>query len=168
MTKPTLTQDQLKKLFHYDPETGNFTRLKNASSNARAGDVAGYKDPSNGYVRFRIQGTLHYAHRLVWLYVHGSFPEHEIDHINHNKHDNRLANLRHVSHAKNGKNQTIAKNNTSGHCGVWWSERQRKWAAEIRGNQEKKILGYFPDKSDAIAARLAANVEYGYHENHGT
>src|SRR5690606_34614864 len=101
-----LTQQRLKELLYYDPETGIFTRLVGRSGpRARAGDVAG-SDNGKGYIRIYVDGRPYKAHRLAWFYMHGEWPE-EIDHRNGERADNRLSNLRPVTRQQNNLNQSI-------------------------------------------------------------
>ena len=92
-----------------------------------------------------------------------------VDHINHDQIDNRLANLRSVTHAENGQNQSMSKANKSGHCGI----RERKgvrgstWQVQIRKDDKQLYLGTFNNLAKAIVARKAAEVKFGYHQNHG-
>lgn len=160
-----LSQKELKKLLHYDPDTGVFTRLVTTSNRSKAGAIAG--SPSNGYSSIRINYKLYYAHRLAWLYMTGAFPEDHIDHINHIRTDNRWANLRDVTQAENGKNQPKINTNTSGVTGVCWHKAANKWTAYVHTKEKRKSLGYFSDKFDAICARKSAEVQHGFHENHG-
>lgn len=90
-----LTQAELKRKLHYDPDTGIFT-WKVFSPGITIGKVAGAI--SSGYIRIKVHPSLQYAHRLAWLYVYGYFPEHGTDHINGIKTDNRIANLREATH----------------------------------------------------------------------
>lgn len=159
-----VTQERLKELLHCDPETGVFTWLKDRNQNVKAGDVAGGN--SNGYVRINISGKKYLAHRLFWFYLYGVWPS-EIDHINHNRSDNRLCNLRLVSRQENQRNRSINKNNTSGFPGVGWRKEVGKWQATITVSYEVKNLGHFDNISDAVEARRVANIRYGYHDNHG-
>lgn len=92
-----LDPKSLRATFHYSPENGTFTRRS-------TGKVAGCK-ASHGYLVIRFGEKLRYAHRLAWLYVHGVWPTNVIDHINGDKTDNRLANLRDVTTAANAKNR---------------------------------------------------------------
>ena len=114
----SLTQRRLKEVVEYNSDTGVFTRLSNASQ-VKAGSVAGGQD-GKGYTRFSVDGKSYLAHRLAWLYVNGAFPIDQIDHLNHDRLDNRIANLRCVTHKENGKNQSLCKNNSSGVTGVNW------------------------------------------------
>ena len=94
-------------------------------------------------------------------------PGEEVDHQNHNTLDNRKENLRITTHQTNQKNIRMRKDNSSGFCGVCWCNSTKKWLAYINVNGKCKHLGRFLDKSMAIASRKAANMEYGFHENHG-
>ena len=122
---------------------------------------------SKGYRRIRVKGKLYQAHRLIWLYVYGEFPEGQIDHINGRPSDNRIENLRDVTHQENNKNACKRKDNTSGHAGVGWHKHREKWHARIKLDGVTKHLGLFNVLEDAVAARQAANIEHGFHENHG-
>ena len=104
------------------------------------------------------------AHRLAWLYVYGCWPD-EIDHINQIRDDNRIANLRSVDRTTNCQNASRQKSE-SGVTGLV-KRYTGKWEARIQVNKKYIYLGIFSTKSEAIAARKAANVKYGFHENHG-
>jgi hypothetical protein len=163
----TLTQSRLKELLYYNSATGVFSRIANTSSNAKIGDEAGGMNKSTGYWRIRVDGVQHYAHRLAWLYVTGTWPESDIDHINHNKVDNRFINLRKVTHQENQKNKIKYKKNKSGVSGVRWISDRNVWKAQICNNGEMIVLGRFEDKFEAICVRKSAEKKYMYHENHG-
>ena len=164
MTESSLTQERLKELLNYNPDTGIFTRAI-ARQGARCGDVAG--TGFLGYVRIRINDKRYYGHRLAWLYMYGEWPRGQIDHVNHNRADNKIINLREVNHQENQKNQTKYKNNTSGINGVCWLNTSNRWRARIKVSGKSIYLGIFSDKFEAICARMSANNKYGYHENHG-
>jgi hypothetical protein len=121
----------------------------------------------NGYRRISIHGKRYYAHRLAFLYMNGSLPESDTDHINHCRDDNRWDNLRRVTREENLKNQTIRTDNTSGVVGVRWFKRDGNWQARINHKGKEIHLGYFTEKGVAIQARLAAEIKYGFHPNHG-
>ena len=112
-----ITQNELKKLLHYNPETGVFTWKSNRSQLAKKGDIAGSvyrKCNGKEYIVIHVKGRVYKAHRLAWMHVHGRFPILNIDHINGIGTDNRMQNLRDVSHAENMKNKVISRNNSSG------------------------------------------------------
>jgi len=165
MTKRILTQKRLKELFEYSPHTGLFLRLVAVNYNAKKGYYAG--SISGGYMAIRIDSALYLSHRLAWLYMTGEFPDNEIDHINHNKFDNRWINIRAVSHADNMRNQPIRKNNTSGLFGVYWTKRDKKWFVQIELPNKCINLGRYSSFFDAACARKSAEIKYGFHANHG-
>lgn len=161
-----ITQKMLKEKFHYDPESGVFTRLVSGANNkVKVGDIAG--SPNLGYIRIWMDGRHYMAHRLAFLYMTGAFPEEQVDHINHIRNDNRWANLRAVTRLENSRNLKRPTRNTSGHIGVSWVEPRKKWTVNIRINGKLKHLGYFESLEDAVAARKVASREHGFHENHG-
>ena len=166
-----ITQEQLQELLHYCPETGVFTWLANMSSRARKGSKAGsirYASSGKSYRMIKVHGREYLEHRLAFLYMLGDLPEHEVDHIDGNGLNNLWSNLRTVTVHENRKNKRKPANNTSGVMGVCWRKRSRKWQAQIQHAGHTKHLGHFYNKEDAIAARKAAEVLYGFHENHGT
>lgn len=121
---------------------------------------------ANGYRTGSVFARNYYAHRIVWLLYTGNWPD-QIDHVNGNRIDNRIINLRSVSHLENHKNKSIHKDNTSGVHGVHWSKNSNKWRAEIMVSNCRKHLGYFESIEDAAIARKYAEIKYGFHENHG-
>lgn len=121
---------------------------------------------SKGYLVTRIMGRAYKLHRLAWFMVHAEWAE-EIDHINGDKSDNRIANLRSVTRAENMKNKPKYKQNSSGVIGVGWHKTTNKWIAKIRINGRDYHLGIFETIEGAAAARAAAEVRYGFHKNHG-
>jgi len=153
----------------YDPETGLFT-WKATKRRGFVGRQAGCFCPRDGYIRIRIDSKLELAHRLAWNMTYPDDPvgpNEQIDHINHIRTDNRIVNLRKASNTENSRNASIGVNNTSGALGVWFEKRRNKWAAEIKVDRKKIHLGQFAEFADAVAARKAAEVKYGFHENHG-
>ena len=161
-----ITQERLKELLHYCPETGIFTWKIKRSNRIKVGDVAGGLN-NMGYIRIRAGSSQQYAHRLAFLYVEGVMPEEPIDHINGNRSDNRLGNLRRVSNTDNQRNSSLSRRNKSGFTGVHWAKHVKKWEASIRINRRTIHLGLFNDIDGAIEARKEANIKYGFHENHG-
>ena len=159
-----ITQDRLKELFNYD---GQDLIWKVKRRGTKIGSVAGCVG-SRGYRQIRVDTKKHYAHRLIWLYHFGSFPTNQIDHIDRNKLNNRIDNLRDVTQQENCKNKSKDKRNTSGITGVHWHKALGKWRAQGRVDNKRIHLGYFTDKLDAIAARKSWEVANNFHTNHGS
>ena len=152
-----ITQDELKRLFHYDENTGLFTRLVKTSHNTHIGDIAGYIDVYN---TITINGKQYKAHRLVWLYVYGNFPINQIDHINGVHTDNRIANLRECTNAENNRNKSIRSDNTSGYNGVTFI--YCKWRARCKINGVDIIIGYYNSAIEAsVAYQDYTKLHYG-------
>jgi hypothetical protein len=169
----------LAELISYDPETGLMQWLPRsdemfaskraaATWNTRyAGHAALTALGLGGYREGRIFYRLHRAHRVAYTLMHGHWPEHEIDHINGNRVDNRFVNLRAVTHAENCRNARLRSHNASGVHGVSWFARDNTWQVHITRERQRFYLGRFENKADAIAARRAAEAELGFHKNHG-
>lgn len=154
-----ITQERLKELLHYDPDTGIFTWIKKSSPKTLIGSTAGSLS-REGYWRIMIDGKSYKTHRLAWLYVYGEFPNNILDHINRDKADNRISNLRIVTFSENNQNSKIYKNNTSGITGVYWHRTRQKWSACVRISRRLKHLGYFNTMEEAITARLEAESKF--------
>jgi hypothetical protein len=161
----TLTQDELKELLSYDPETGIFIRRVRAGR-VPAGAVAGWLTDS-GYREVSVNGTRYRTHRLAFLYMVGQFPPQEVDHINGHRDDNRWSNLRPVTHTENMRNTAMSARNTSGICGVGWIAGGHCWGAGVRIRGRYIHLGCFKTLAEAAAARRAADRAYGFTERHG-
>lgn len=149
-----ITQGRLKQLLTYNRNTGIFIWNKTVSRTIK-GTIAGHTG-KRGYSRIGINGILYYAHRLAWLYEYGYTPENPLDHINRNKLDNRIKNLREVSIQCNLRNTKVFKNNTSGVTGVYWFPRDSCWVATIYINMRAIHLGRSKDFTEAVCHRLAA------------
>lgn len=117
------------------------------------------------YHNGRILGRSLKAHRVIWALVHGKWPTGQIDHINGNRQDNRLVNLREVSRLENHRNMKRFKNNTSGHAGV--IPFKGRWQARITVDYRGIHLGTFDTVEEAVAARAQADIKYKFHKNHG-
>jgi HNH endonuclease/AP2 domain len=161
MTKPStskedrLSAERVRELFHYDPETGVFTRrVSRQGQHGKVGDIAGGIKPS-GYRVIWI-GANYMAHRLAWLYVHGTWPDGQLDHINRARDDNRIANLRAVACTENIQNRGRQGNNASGFKGVFRAKGNRRWTAQITANGKQMHLGTFASPEEAHAAYCAA------------
>lgn len=174
-----LTYAQVSQLLKYEPETGKLfwlprpvemfpsEPLRKTWSTRYSGKETFTAIDSNGYRVGSIFGRMYKAHRVVWLVHKGSWPAGEIDHINGDRADNRIVNLRDVSPSENHRNQRRRSDNSSGFCGVRWHKRDQKWMAQIKVYGKWSHLGYFENFEDAVAARLAANTKYGFTERHG-
>ena len=146
-----ITQKRLKEVVHYDLETGLFKSIIKRKK-CPIGKILGTLDPK-GYVKIGIEKKLYAAHRLVWLYVYGEQPKHQIDHINGKRNDNRIVNLRDVCSQYNTQNQQKAqKNSSTGYLGVSWSNQKRKFRASIVLNNKQIHIGFFNDKQQASQA----------------
>jgi hypothetical protein len=167
----TIDVELLPTLLRYEPETGKLFWLERESPpqwNAKCANKEAFIYVNTvGYHQGAIFGRGYLAHRVIWALVHGEWPTGEIDHINGNRADNRLINLRSVSHKQNSHNQKLRNTNTSGVCGVSWVQRDARWYASIHHDGKSKSLGQYKDFNDAVAARKAAEIEFGYHPNHG-
>lgn len=129
------------------------------------GKPAGSLHKEYGYVFVSVRKQAWAVHRVVWLLHHDSLPG-QIDHINGNPADNRIENLRVVSVAENARNRRAGKG-SSGHLGVRWSKNSYSWVARITLNGKLHHLGCFRTVEEAIQARKMAEVEMGFHPNHG-
>jgi hypothetical protein len=147
--------ERLLEVLSYNLVTGLFTWEVNRSHSARVGMVAGTRD-TKGYIRIRVDGVDYRAHILAWFAHYRLRPTGEIDHINRDKTDNRISNLRVVNRRENILNRGIQKNNTSGHTGINWRKDYKKWTASYTVNKKQVHVGYFTNVRDAVAARATA------------
>jgi hypothetical protein len=162
-----ITAEHVRELLDYDPKTGVFTWLERQVAprqwNVRyAGKVAGSIDNVYGYFRLAIYGKSYRSNRLAWFYVHGSWPNGVVDHINGVKTDNRLCNLRDVCKVVNGQNQRKAtrKNKSTGLLGATFDKRSQKFRADIKVAGKSKHVGYFASAEAAHEAYLTAKRKY--------
>lgn len=139
-----------------DPETGHLYWRENRRR-VRAGDQAGFS-LLNGYWGVKVNQKQYPLHRVMWLLVHGAWPKDEIDHINRNPSDNRIANLRQATRADNACNRRRSKNNTSGVAGVTWDKKQGRWLARAWRGRQHLYAGHYDKFADAVAARQRAVV----------
>lgn len=156
MKNQTLSAERARELFAYDPETGNLV-WRVDRYRVKKGDVAGHLQP-DGYRKIRIDQAPYWAHRVVWLVVHGEWPHHTLDHINGNPSDNRLQNLRDRSFRSNQENQRRAhKNSKTGVLGVYPSKG--RYVASITVDWVSKRIGTFDTTEEAHQAYLGAKRE---------
>lgn len=176
--KRSMSIDVMRTLLLYEPETGELYWLprpremfssdgafKGWNTN-HAGRPALTTTLNSGYRQGGILKKNFVAHRVGFALFYGYWPD-QVDHINGNRSDNRIVNLRAVSGLENNRNTKRYKNNTSGVLGVSWHKPDCRWRAHIKLPSGHITLGNFKDKNDAIAARKAAEKQYGFHQNHG-
>ncbi|WP_336295527.1 HNH endonuclease [Cronobacter dublinensis] len=172
-----LSADYISECLRYDPKDGLLywkerpsEHFANESYQARwnkryAGERAG-KFMMNGYLKLAIDNKKYYAHRIVWVLKKKEWPQY-IDHINGDRSDNRIENLRNVSRSQNQRNLKLSVRNTTGVIGVTQDSRNGHYIAQVKIGDKNIHLGSFKNLSDAAEARAKANIEYGFHENHG-
>ena len=154
-----ITQEYLKSILEYNPETGDFTwKIKTKNGKKHIGDIAGYLD-KKGYISIQINGIGYLAHRLAWFYMTGNWPIHEIDHKNRIRNNNRIENLRDVTRTINGHNQGMFITNTTGFKGVYLC-KNGKYRAGISLNDKIMWLGTFFTPEEASVAYESAKLFY--------
>jgi len=159
-----LSKTELRDLLRYDHKTGMFWRKSRTSNRIDMNKPAGYVCKSGGYVHIHLKGTSYLAHRLVFLYVYGTWPREEVDHIDGDRSNNTLQNLREVTGTENHKNM---KGKPGCVLGVRWMKGRNKWRARITHKGVETHLGMFSSYEEAVLVREAAQVEFGFHKNHG-
>lgn len=167
MRNDALTQDRLKYLIHYDPETGVMTRRVSTSNCVKVGDIIKGKSV-RGYRRAMVDGIRYKAHDLAWLYMTGRFPEHIVDHIDCNPDNMRWTNLREATQQQNCFNRSASRNNTSGFKGVKWHKSSQRWEGWVGFNHGRVFAGSFSSKDHAARAVMSLRERlYGEFVNHG-
>jgi|TARA_R100000479_G_scaffold138849_1_gene75023 hypothetical protein len=157
--KPLPPLEELQKVLSYDPETGVFTRLASRRADC-IGRVAGSID-SGGYRQIAVCGDKYLAHRLAWLFGTGEDPgDSTVDHVNRDKQDNRIENLRLATRNQQQANRELQANNTSGFRGVFWNKDRNKWLAKIRLNGKPRYLGLYATREEASKAYQKAAAKY--------
>jgi hypothetical protein len=164
--------EYLRQRLRYDAKTGKLYwrewPANPAHWNTRyAGTEALACRHASGYLRGRLDGVQHAAHRVIWAVVHGEWPQDEIDHEDHDRANNRLNNLKAANRLGNNRNQSRRSDNTSGVTGVSWDTKRGLWYASIKIDRRTQRIGYFARFEDAVAARAAAEIKHGFHANHG-
>ena len=164
-----LSYEEVNSILNYDKDTGSITWKKNRKE-SWIGKFAG-SYTSAGYHELNLQKNSKrnrlLGHRVAWLLTHKRWPEKHIDHINGDKADNRIANLREVDNQENHKNMKRHVGNKSGHTGIYWSKACSKWQAYICIDSKQTYLGVFDDLDDAVQVRKDAEISAQFHKNHG-
>lgn len=171
VSKKNLTPELIKEYLSYNKETGQLTWIKKLSSKTVVGRRAGchVKGRDNRIIKF--MGEVYIEHRFIWFMQTGKWPEHDIDHINHNECDNSWNNLRHTTREENNCNMSFRKNNKSGVIGVYLdtsksASKISPWVAEIRKG-ERRYIKHFQTKEQAALWRKEMEKQLGFHPNHG-
>jgi hypothetical protein len=163
------TQQNLKLLCHYDPDTGVFMRIRKITwtGNIIESKSVPSKITKFGYYQMNIFGRPYAVHRLIFLYMTGRFPKNDVDHINGDRIDNRWANLREVTRRENMMNVGVRSNSTTGVTGVSRRKDTGKYVAYVDVEGKRIRLGSFDTLGEAAEARVKASEQYGFHSNHG-
>ncbi|WLG49168.1 HNH endonuclease [Pseudomonas sp. FP1742] len=156
--------DEINSLLRYEPDSGTLFWKVDRRYGVMAGDscttISNY-----GYIVLKIRGKQYLAHRVAWLISYGEWPLMEVDHIDGNRTNNSLNNLRMVSRQMNMKNKR-KRSDCPGVTGVRWHNNARRWSAHI-GDNGKQISKYFTCLLDAVAERYRLEKSIGYTERHG-
>lgn len=181
-TKPIPSQEVLQTVLDIDADNGRilfrrrdpslFSHCKDpehrcAAWNGQFADKEAFTCLTNrGYRIGAIFGEYYFAHRVIYKYFHGEAPLY-IDHIDGDKLNNSLINLRSVTQSENCQNRRLSTRNTSGVVGVTWIDEANKWRAYIKVGGIQRHLGEYSDIEMAKAARRGAERALGFHKNHG-
>lgn len=162
--------EDFKNYVEYNPLTGSFIRTAIVENNSKSflESLLGKEiknTSSNGYIEISVGSTKYSAHKLAWYFYYGYYPDFHLDHINGDKQDNKIENLRKSTPLQNMRNRGKNKNNSTGFNGVYKS--RNKYRARIKVNGKLVNLGTFDKLEDAVIAREKANEEYGFDPNHG-
>lgn len=183
MRREMPSQEVLNQLLRYDAESGKLywrerpacffeggkypaDRAAAAWNGENAGKEAFISDDGAGYKTGAVFNKKYRAHRIIWRMITGDVPD-QVDHADHDRSNNRWANLRSADQVANSRNMRLRDSNTSGVCGVHFARRERRWIAHITLRGRFKSLGSFPTKAAAMAARKDAEIRYSFHSNHG-
>lgn len=154
----SLSQDLLKEIFDY--RDGNLYR-RISRGNCKGGSLVGRLDNTTNYMRVEIGGKKLLLHRVIFLYFNGYLPKF-IDHIDNNKLNNKIENLREATKSQNRRNSKLPCNNKSGFKGVYLNKSSNRFQAQIRLKDNCKSLGYYNTAEEAHKAYcLEASKLYG-------
>lgn len=152
-----LTQERLHSLLSYDPASGVFVWRE-----SRGKAISGEKADAarhDGYIKITIDQKHYLGHRLAWFYVNGEWPEF-LDHINRNRADNRLCNLRVVTRTENNQNKSTRLDNSSGVTGVSFDASRKRWTVRLKIAGKYKYFGRFESFSEAVSVRKTAEKQH--------
>ena len=166
MAKQIISQERLREALDYNHATGVFTWNIKTARRIKIGNVAGNLNVQQ-YLQVRIDNRVYLTHRLIWLYIYGRWPINQIDHVNRNRSDNRLCNLREATNMENSKNHSMRKDNMSGVTGVNWNAKNKTWNTRIHHDGKCFYQKTHASKRKAIAIRLALEVMLDYDITHG-
>lgn len=159
-----ITSEQLREVLRYEPDTGRFFWLKKLGPRAMPGNEAGSLNQT-GYVKIKVFGVQYVRSRLAWLYVYGEWPDQFIDHVNRDRTDDRICNLRTATQGQNNRNTKIRSDNTSGIKGV--CHYHGKFMARINFRGRSIYLGLHDSIDNAKNAVKKASIQYhGEYSSH--
>lgn len=166
-----ITFERANELLHYEPSSGKLFWKKTTTNRVKVGDEAGSFCKSTGYKNVVVDGKGYTLHRIAILLATGVYDKTvQVDHVDHDRGNNRLSNLRVVDHAENMRNQSIRNTNKTGITGVsvrYTRKGTKRYTASIVYNYKPIFLGNYDTLEEAAAARAEAEIKYGFHPNHG-
>lgn len=158
--KPLPSQERLRELFAYDPETGALSWRSNPKFKGRAGGQCGTVG-DHGYLKIGIERRYYLAQRIIWKWMTGEEPSECVDHEDLDRLNNRWSNLRSATNGQNKQNGRIYKNNTSGIKGVCWDEFHKSWVAYVSADGKQMRIGRFKELN--VAASAVTNARSRLH-----
>lgn len=179
MIAATITVQQLIDALDYNENTGRFVWKQRPREQFRtdrghsifnsqfAGAEAFTTIGVNGYRMTRFMGAGLLAHRVAWAITTGCWPKKQIDHIDGDRTNNAILNLREADQSTQNRNAAMPYRNKSGRIGVSYDRRRGKWVAQTRLLGRQINLGRFDTFEQASAARARMEAENGFHPNHG-
>lgn len=156
-----ITEQRLKELLRYDPDTGQFVWIV-AKGKYKPGKIAG-SSWKGQYQRIVLDRRIYLSHSLAFLYMTGRMPR-QIDHVDRNGNNNKWSNLREATKEQNAQNKDLTARNSSGYIGVYRCSTTKRWAAQVRGFGKVHWVGRFDTPSEAALARdrFAKTVHGGF------
>ena len=162
-----ISTEELNYHFRHDATEGKLYRRFSRAGSPAGKEAGSIKD--TGYRALRVRGLYIATHRAIYQMVHGALEDGlDIDHIDGDRLNNKIENLRTVTRGENGKNKRLPRTNSSGIIGVNWSKPHSKWKAVIKHNQHIYYLGLYTSKEEAAKVRMEAAIRFGFHPNHGS